>query len=96
MESMLFLLAYLAVAAAFYLACARELGRARTRERVPRDTADHFILHLVAVLAAICWVVSLPVLVRAGIRWLRPWRALSAGVARVAARLPFRRTRLAG
>ena len=93
---MVVLLVYLAVAAAFYLACAGELRRARTRERVPRDTADHFILHLVAVLAALLWAVALPVLVRAGVRRLRPRQALSALYARVAARLPFRRTRLAG
>lgn len=88
---MAYLLAYLAVAAAFYLASAAELHRARTRERVPRDTADHFILHLVAALAALLWAVALPVLARAAWRRLRPRQALS----RLAARLPHRRTRLA-
>lgn len=65
---MAFLLAYLAVAAAFYLAGAAELRRARTRERIPRDTADHVILHLVAALAALLWAISLPVLLRAAVR----------------------------
>ncbi len=88
------LLAYLAVAAAFYLACAAELRRARARERVPRDSADRFILHLVAVVAALLWLAALPVLVRAGVRRLRPRRALAHLRARAEARLPHRKARL--
>lgn len=86
---------YAAVAALVLVACEVEIHRTSARDRSAPDAADRLILHLVALAAALLWPAAVPVLIRAAVRRLRPRQRLARLHARVAARLPHRRPRLA-
>jgi len=88
---MVLLYGYLSVAGLFYLASLAELRRTRARG-VPRNAADAIILHLVAVMAALLWLVALPFLLRVVKRRLQPHFARLQGWA---VRVSHRRTHLA-
>lgn len=92
----LVLLAYAAVATAFYVACVVEIRRTRPPGLLPPDPADEFILHLVGILASLLWPAALPALLRAWLERVRPRQVVSRAREGGAAGLAGRTTRLAG